>query len=261
MDFLERIGGLLLNQDIISSSSSSGFDIIFGVAHWALSFCYFVLFFFGFSTVIRKIVRKYEERIYSKEDVSLIGAQAPVKITQKINIEVCFISILCYYRNIFFFKQSHKYLPFFDGFFIFGCMGRIAFTVYVGIKQTDPHPSQYYLSLLDWLPTFCFFTCYWLILATWLEVISLYNSQNISQDSTTALLDDSRQRSARETIYSVMGRLQIVFLTLFGLIFIVDVIVNLVYGSDVNAFKTTKTILQIVCYKSLFYLLHSLFCV
>ena len=131
--------------------------------------------------------------------------------------------------------------------FVFGCAGRILYCIYGGVRKTPPDSDDIVFTTVDWLPTYLFFSCYWLVLATWIEGLVLHKKQNAISDSSTALLDDSRQFVSMRTFSAVMMVLNFFFLIVFLLISLAEVVAQAVFKSGSGPFRVIYLALQIVC--------------
>lgn len=105
--------------------------------------------------------------------------------------------------------------------------------------------------LFSYLPTFLFFSCYWIVLSSWIETFHTHCHDAAMRDASTALLDDTRRSRSMRLLTVAMRILNTFFLGTFLLCCVLYLVAQLEFRDKPHIFFGIKVALQVVCFSSL----------
>ena len=141
----------------------------------------------------------------------------------------------------------------FHVFFILGCAGRLANLTYISIDQRPPTDVDVLPILFSYLPTFLFFSCYWIVLSSWIETFHTHRHDAALRDASTALLDDTRRSRSMRLLAVAMRALNIFFLGTFLFCCVLYLVAQIEFRGMPHIFFGIKVALQIVCVLPFFF--------
>lgn len=240
-----------------SSSSRFGANSFFFWTHIFLACCYcalMILSIVGFIRHLVKMYRAYRERKQASDREHPFTRSLSTRRSSARRPHVCrfsshflFFTCTLSHRCCLFWQQSGMFAGWFHVFFILGCAGRLANLTYISIDQRPPTDVDVLPILFSYLPTFLFFSCYWIVLSSWIETFHTHRHDAALRDASTALLDDTRRSRSMRLLAIAMRTLNIFFLGTFLLCCVLYLVAQLEFRGMPHVFFGIKIALQIVC--------------
>ena len=147
-------------------------------------------------------------------------------------------------------EQSGAAALWFYGFFISGTVGRTAYFCYAWNVVEEP-PIELEHALFSYLPTFLYFSGFWIVLSNWIRIYHEHPNSRSHQSAATALLDDARHSHTVKVINVVVRVLTVLIIGTYFLCAVAAIITYAIFGSSyrrhTDILNTIQAVLQSVC--------------